>query len=84
MRTLAAVVGGYLLLGAWFALENLPQQMWGCADPDAPHGETFYSDPPHEGCRPTVSLGEHVVAFVTLTGLWLPFLVLRGLGSALG
>lgn len=83
LTTLGILSAVYLALGAMFALANQPQQMWGCADPSAPHGEMFYSDPPRDGCRPTVSVGERVVSFVGLTLLWLPLVTLKGLANAM-
>ena len=84
-RLLLSGLGFYLLAGALFAVNTMPQQTWACPDENAPHGYVMYGGadaPPHGDCRPTVTMGDRVewIAFASTT--WLPLIVAKGVSNA--
>ena len=78
------LVGGlvsYLLAGALFAVNAMPQQTWACPDRTAPHGYVTYggvAGPPRDDCQPTVTLGERAQWFAFASTAWLPLIVAKG------
>ncbi len=80
-KLVAIILGGYLLIGAIFAFTTMPQQLWSCPAPDAPHGTEVHSKPLTDECTPTVSAGEQAEWFAFATPSWLPLLVAKGLDN---
>ena len=74
----------YLLGGALFALNTMPEQTWACPDAGAPHGYVTYggsAGPRQDDCRPTVTLDERAQWFALATTGWLPLVVAKGLSN---
>jgi hypothetical protein len=75
----------YLALGAVFAWNYMPQQMWTCPDPGAPHGTiTFGQEPRRDDCHPTETIGDRASWFAFAVPSWLPLVVLKGLSNMAG
>jgi hypothetical protein len=84
-RVVIGCVIAYLALGGVFAAATMPQQMWTCPDPGAPHGTiTFGQEPVRDDCGQTVSLGERVTYFLFAVPVWLPVAALKGLSNMAG
>ena len=83
-RVLIGCLIAYLSAGALFAAATMPQQLWTCPDPDAPHGHITFGnppDPPRDDCEPTVTVGERVSHFLFAVPAWLPVLTAKGLSN---
>jgi hypothetical protein len=83
-RVMIGCLIAYLALGAIFAWNYTPQQMWTCPDPRAPHGTITYGDPQEPlpgGCRPTETVGDRAAWFAFAVPSWLPLVILKGLSN---
>ncbi len=77
VRFLVRGVALYLLIGVAFAQATMPEQLWVCPDPTAPHGETTGNFKKSDACKATATAGDRIQHYGFGATFWLPLIVGR-------